>query len=148
MPTTCRSGSNTNLPIFFRDGVVVTIAALVLRLIVAVHAAYASRALQVPGKTLLGRLLAKSMIPGIAILVPFYDLSVHVKLYDTVHRPRHRLRRVERAVPRLAAARLLESMPVELEEAARIDGCSRLKAVLQDRAADGAAGSALPRRSW
>ena len=103
--------------------------ALVVALIVAVHCAYAMARFRFAGKNLvLVALLATSMIPGIAILVPLYDLSVHAKLYDTFVG----LVIVYAAwnVPILVwlLRGFFESVPVELEEAARIDGCSRLRA--------------------
>jgi ABC-type glycerol-3-phosphate transport system permease component len=119
----------SNLPIYFRNSVVVTLAALVVALLVSVHAAYAMARFRFRGKNLvmLG-LLATSMIPGIAILVPLYDLSVHAKLYDTFAG----LVIVYAAwnVPILVwlLRGFFESVPIELEEAARIDGCSRLRA--------------------
>ncbi|TMH54425.1 MAG: carbohydrate ABC transporter permease, partial [Betaproteobacteria bacterium] len=65
----------SNLPIYFRNSVIVTLAALVVALIVAVHCAYAMARFRFAGKNLvLVALLATSMIPGIAILVPLYDL--------------------------------------------------------------------------
>jgi len=119
----------SNLPIYFRNSVIVTVASLVVALIVSVHAAYAMARFRFRGKNLvmLG-LLATSMIPGIAILVPLYDLSVHAKLYDTFAG----LVIVYAAwnVPILVwlLRGFFESVPIELEEAARIDGCSRLRA--------------------
>jgi ABC-type glycerol-3-phosphate transport system permease component len=119
----------SNLPIYFRNSVIVTLASLVVALIVSVHAAYAMARFRFRGKNavMLG-LLATSMIPGIAILVPLYDLSVHAKLYDTFAG----LVIVYAAwnVPILVwlLRGFFESVPIELEEAARIDGCSRLRA--------------------
>jgi ABC-type glycerol-3-phosphate transport system permease component len=119
----------SNFPTYFRNSVVVTLAALAVALVVSVHAAYAMARFRFRGKNLvMVGLLATSMIPGIAILVPLYDLSVHVKLYDTFAG----LVIVYAAwnVPILVwlLRGFFESVPIELEEAARIDGCSRLRA--------------------
>jgi ABC-type glycerol-3-phosphate transport system permease component len=119
----------SNLPIYFRNSIIVTLAALVVALVVSVHAAYALARFSFRGRNaVMVALLATSMIPGIAILVPLYDLAVHVKLYDTFAG----LVLVYAAwnVPILVwlLRGFFESVPIELEEAARIDGCSRLKA--------------------
>ena len=119
----------SNLPIYFRNSIIVTLAALVVALVVSVHAAYALARFSFRGRNaVMVALLATSMIPGIAILVPLYDLAVHVKLYDTFAG----LVIVYAAwnVPILVwlLRGFFESVPIELEEAARIDGCSRLKA--------------------
>jgi multiple sugar transport system permease protein len=119
----------SNLPIYFRNSVIVTLAAVVVALVVSVHAAYAMARFRFRGKNvvMLG-LLATSMIPGIAILVPLYDLSVHVKLYDTF--AGLVIFYAAWNVPILVwlLRGFFESVPIELEEAARIDGCSRLRA--------------------
>lgn len=119
----------SNLPIYFRNSIVVTLAALAVALVLSVHAAYAMARFRFHAKNaVMVGLLATSMIPGIAILVPLYDLSVHTKLYDTFAG----LVIVYAAwnVPILVwlLRGFFESVPIELEEAAMIDGCSRLRA--------------------
>lgn len=119
----------SNLPIYFRNSIFVTLVALVASLILSVHAAYGLARFNFRGKgALLVAILATSMIPGIAILVPLYNLSVHTKLYNTftgmiiVYAAWN--------VPILVwlLKGFFESVPVELEEAALVDGCGRLRA--------------------
>jgi multiple sugar transport system permease protein len=122
----------SNLPIYFRNSIIVTVAALVLSLIVGAHAAYGLARFRFRGQSmLLVALLATSMIPGIAILVPLYDLAVKTGLYNTFTG----LILVYTAwnVPILVwlLKGFFESVPLELEEAALIDGCSRLRAFYQ-----------------
>ena len=68
------------------------------------------------------------MIPGIAIIVPLYSLSVEAGIYDTLAV----LVIVYSAwlVPTLVwlLRGFIANVPNELEEAARVDGCSRLGA--------------------
>jgi multiple sugar transport system permease protein len=121
--------TQSNLPIYFRNSVGVTITAVLLSLLVAVHAAYALSRYSFRGKALLlVALLATSMIPGIAILVPLYHLSVQTGLYDTFAG----LVLIYTAwnIPILVwlLRGFFDTIPLELEEAAMIDGCSRLRA--------------------
>ncbi|TKI04669.1 carbohydrate ABC transporter permease [Martelella alba] len=121
--------TQSNLPIYFRNSIIVTCGALAVSLAVSLHAAYALARFNFAGKNaILFGLLATSMIPGIAILVPLYDLAVHIHLYDTFAG----LIIVYAAwnVPILVwlLKGFFESIPKEMEEAALIDGCSRLKA--------------------
>jgi len=118
----------SNLPIYFRNSVVVTTASLALSLVVGAHAAYGLARFRFTGQSmLLVGLLATSMIPGIAILVPLYDLAVKTGLYNNFLG----LILVYTAwnVPILVwlLKGFFESVPIELEEAALVDGCSRLK---------------------
>jgi ABC-type glycerol-3-phosphate transport system permease component len=123
---------NSNLPIYFRNSILVSAVTVVLSLVLGAHAAYALARFRFRGQSLiLVGLLATSMIPGIAILVPLYDLAVHLGLYNTFAG----LILVYTAwnVPILVwlLKGFFESVPVELEEAALVDGCSRLRAFYQ-----------------
>ncbi len=121
--------SDSNFPTYFRNSLLVTGIATLTSLVVAVHAAYGLARFDFTGKTsLMLGLLATSMIPGIAILVPLYNLSIHTGLYNTFTG----LVIVYTAwnIPLLVwlLKGFFESVPVELEEAAMIDGCSRMRA--------------------
>jgi len=67
------------------------------------------------------------MIPGIAILVPLYNLSVQVKLYNTL--TGMVLVYTAWNIPLVVwlLKGFFEKVPLELEEAARMDGCGRYK---------------------
>jgi ABC-type glycerol-3-phosphate transport system permease component len=71
------------------------------------------------------------MIPGIAILVPLYELAVKTDLYNTFAGliPFYTAWNVPILVWLLKG--LFESVPLELEEAAMVDGCSRWRAFYQ-----------------
>jgi ABC-type glycerol-3-phosphate transport system permease component len=121
--------SDSNFPTYFRNSLLVTGIATLTSLLVAVHAAYGLARFDFVGKTpLMLGLLATSMIPGIAILVPLYNLSIHTGLYNTFTG----LVIVYTAwnIPLLVwlLKGFFESVPIELEEAAMIDGCSRMRA--------------------
>jgi ABC-type glycerol-3-phosphate transport system permease component len=121
--------TQSNLPVYFRNSVGVTVSSVLLSLLIAVHAAYGLSRYRFRGKAiLLTALLATSMIPGIAILVPLYHLSVQTGLYDTFTG----LVLVYSAwnIPILVwlLKGFFDTIPQELEEAALIDGCTRLRA--------------------
>ncbi len=118
--------TESNFPVFFRNSLVVTALSVALSLVLAVHAAYGLARFDFRGKTVLMLgILATSMIPGIAILVPLYNLSVQTGLYNTLTG----MVVVYTAwnVPLLIwlLKGFFESVPLELEEAARMDGCGR-----------------------
>ena len=120
--------NESNFPVFFRNSIVVTLAAVALSLVLAVHAAYGLARFSFRGKTLLMLgILATSMIPGIAILVPLYNLSVQVKLYNTL--TGMILVYTAWNVPLVIwlLKGFFEKVPRELEEAAQMDGCGRYR---------------------
>ena len=111
--------------LFLRNTVIVIALSLLLSLTLAAHAAWAVVRRKFVGKELLLFLMwATIMIPGISIIVPLYLIAVDLNLYDTywilvlVYSAW--------AVPTLVwlLRGFIAGIPAELEEAARIDGCS------------------------
>lgn len=118
----------SNFPVFFRNSLVVTAVSVVAALVLSVHAAYGLARYQFRMKTwLMLGILATSMIPGIAILVPLYNLSVKTGLYNTL--PGMIIVYTAWNVPLLVwlLKGFFESVPAELEEAALMDGCGRYR---------------------
>jgi len=120
--------NDSKFTIYFRNSIIVTGLSLAASLILSLHAAYALARFKFKGKTvLLLTLLATSMIPGIAILVPLYNLSVTTGLYNSLVG----LTIVYTAwsIPLLVwlLKGFFEKVPIELEEAALVDGCSRYR---------------------
>lgn len=114
---------------YFVNTVIVVALALLLSLTLAAHAAHATVRHRFRGRaTILNLMWATVMIPGIAIVVPLYALAVDVGLYDTLAV----LVIVYSAwlVPTLIwlLRGFVANIPNELEESARVDGCSRLGA--------------------
>jgi ABC-type glycerol-3-phosphate transport system permease component len=118
--------NETFLHYLFNTAVIV-IAATVLCLALAAHAAYAVGRFRFRGANfMMFAMFSTIMIPGVAIIIPLYILSVKVGLYDTIAV----LVLVYGAWLTPTLVWLLRGfvigIPIELEEAARIDGCSRL----------------------
>jgi ABC-type glycerol-3-phosphate transport system permease component len=114
---------------YMLNTVIVVISALVRSQLLAAHMAHATTRYAFAGKALMLNLMwATVMIPGIAIVVPLYTLSVDVGIYDTLLV----LILVYSAwlVPTLVwlLRGFVANVPNELEESARVDGCSRLGA--------------------
>lgn len=108
---------------------IVVFASLVLSTALALHAAWATVRFRFAGREgILLVMWATIMVPGIAVIVPLYMASVDLGLYDTLAS----LVIVYSAwlVPTLVwlLRGFIAAIPYELEEAARIDGCSRIGA--------------------
>ena len=115
--------------LFFKNTVVVIAFSLLLTLFVASHAAWAVARKKFFGKdTLLLIMWSTIMIPGVSIIVPLYLISVSLNIHDTYLV----LVLVFSAwgVPTLIwlLRGFISGIPVELEEAAKVDGCSSLGA--------------------
>lgn len=107
----------------------IVMVATVLCLICSAHAAYAVARYRFRGSALLMMAMFSTiMIPGVAVVIPLYLLSVKTGIYDTIVV----LIIVYSAWLTPTLVWLLRGfvigIPVELEEAARIDGYSKLGA--------------------
>ncbi|WP_203433364.1 carbohydrate ABC transporter permease [Jiangella asiatica] len=119
-------------PRYVLNTFLVAVAAVLFTLVCALPAAYAASRLPFRGqRAMLFCILTTTMIPGIAILVPTYYLAVTTGLYDTfvILVIVYAAWQVPSSVWVLRG--FVDSVPVDIEEAARIDGCSRIGAFLR-----------------
>lgn len=121
------AGNQLGLALLNSFGIDVTVT--IIALVLGISAAYALARLQFPGKGLvMGAILGASMFPGVAILTPLFGLFSSLGWsgqYQAL------------IIPYIAGALPLtvytlnsffREMPWELEEAARIDGCTPFQA--------------------
>jgi multiple sugar transport system permease protein len=114
---------------YLRNTAVIVIVAMAICLLVSSHAAHAVARYKFRGSSVLMFMMFSTiMIPGVAVVIPLYLFSVKVGIYDTIWV----LILVYGAWLTPTLVWLLRGfvvgIPIELEEAARIDGCSRLGA--------------------
>jgi len=114
---------------YLTNTIFVVFTSLILSTTLALHAAWATVRFNFTGREgLLLLMWATIMIPGIAVIVPLYTVSVDIGIHDTLWV----LIIVYSAwlVPTLVwlLRGFIAAIPAELEEAARIDGCSRIGA--------------------
>lgn len=120
----------SNMGRYFLNSLWVSALTIALTLVVGAHGGYAAARAAFRGKnSVLFVILATMMIPGIAVLVPLYMLAARLDLLDTYTV----LILVYSAwqVPTVLwfMRGFFEVIPPELEEAALVDGCSRLQAL-------------------
>lgn len=118
-----------NLAVYYRNSIVVATGATLLNLALALPAAYALARLPVPGRRLWRHaLLATQMFSPIVVVVALYRLAAATGLTNSLSA----LIIVNAAYSMAFAVWLLSAylaaVPEEMEEAAWIDGCSRLAA--------------------
>ncbi|MEN6299931.1 MAG: carbohydrate ABC transporter permease [Anaerolineaceae bacterium] len=136
----------------FLNSVIVTIFGVILALLVGVPAAYAINRMQFKGKKALSIwLLISYMFPEFLFIIPMYVLYQKIGLYDT----QLGLALVYQVFVLPYAIWLLRGffadVPVELEDAARIDGCTRvqtLRLIYLPLTAPGIAATAILSAIW
>ena len=117
---------HSNYPTYFVNTIFVTLLAVLVAVTVAGHASYAFARIKFKmSNALMFGVLMTSMIPAIAQLIPLYIMAVKTGLYNT--------RAVLIIIYTAWRAPILtwllkgffEQLPLEIEEAAIVDGCSR-----------------------
>ena len=107
----------------------ITIATALIGVIIAATAAYAFSRWKFPGRSVgLVFLLATQMIPASMLMIPIYILAIKLNLVGT-----YRGLVIAYCVTSIPFSVWIlkgyfDTVPVDLEEAARIDGCSQLQA--------------------
>lgn len=121
-------GEDNQFGVALRNSFIIAGTVTVVALGLGVFAAYALVRLKFPGKNaLLGLFLAASMFPGVAILGPLFQLFADwgwINTYQAMIIPD-----ISFALPLgvWILTSFLAAMPWELEEAARVDGCTPLQ---------------------
>lgn len=114
------------------NSVAITVATALIGVILAATAAYAFSRWKFPGRSVgLVFLLATQMIPASMLMIPIYILAIKLELVGTYIGLviAYCVTSIPFSVWILKG--YFDTVPIDLEEAARIDGCSQLQAFLK-----------------
>jgi multiple sugar transport system permease protein len=118
---------STNFPLYFRNSMIVAIATVVLSLVISALAAYALTRLRFRGRRVMARgLVYTYLMPSSLLFIPLLIIIRNVGLQNTMEGLV--LSYLGFTVPFCTWLLMgyFVSIPVELEESAMVDGCSRL----------------------
>lgn len=122
----------SNFFVFLKNSLYVGAAATVITLILSIGAGYSMSRLRFRGKQAFGLgIMAVYLFPGILLVVPLFKVMASAGLYDNLWSVI--LTHVMLALPfgSWTLRSFFDTVPVSLEEAARIDGASRLRTLWQ-----------------
>ena len=106
---------------------VISIGTTVLTMVMAVPAAYALARLRVPGKRFAGfYILATQMLPPVGIIIPYFLILRHIGWMDTYQGIILIYLSFSLPFAIWLLVSYFEDIPLEMEEAAYVDGASRL----------------------
>jgi len=115
---------------FFANSIVLSLGALVLSLTLGALAGYGFSRFRLPGgQAMLLGILSVLMLPRVTLIVPYFRLAHVVGLYDTL--PGLIVANTAFLLP-IATWLIkgyLDSIPQELDEAAMVDGCTRVQSL-------------------
>ena len=113
------------------NSLLVALAVVVLNLLVSVPAAYALAKIRFIGRsTSIYFMLSTRVIPDIALVVPFFLFIHKLGLLDTLSSLVITYLAITVPFSIFILTNYFESLPDELDKAARVDGCSRLQTML------------------
>jgi multiple sugar transport system permease protein len=125
-----RAFTDQPLWLFTLNSVAVAVLSTILTVTVSALAAYALTRLRLPGRTvILQLLLAIAMFPLIALMVPLFQTMRALGLLNTYLALILPYAVLSMPVCTLVLASFFQDIPVDLENAAMIDGCTRLGAL-------------------
>lgn len=125
------STASNLLPAMF-NSFIVACAVVVLNLLVGVPAAYAMAKIHFRGRQgSIYAILATRVIPDIALVVPFFLFIRNLGLLDSLWSLIITYLAVTVPFSVFVLVSYFESLPDELDKAARVDGCSRLQTLLR-----------------
>ena len=117
---------------FMANSIAASFTSALLSVVVGVLGAYAFSRFRVRGsRGILMWILSLRMIPPMAVIVPFYLMATRLGFYDTRLGLALVLTTVNLPIVVWLLLGYLRDIPIEVEEAALVDGCSRLRVLTQ-----------------
>ena len=118
--------------LYLRNSVAVAVGSTVLSMIIAVLGAYAIARLNFPGRAFLARgLVFTYLVPTSLLFIPMFALMSALRLTDSLHGLIIAYLGFDVPFCTWLLMGYFKSVPVELEEAARVDGCNRVGALVR-----------------
>jgi ABC-type glycerol-3-phosphate transport system permease component len=118
--------------LFLRNSVVVAVGSTLLSMIIACLGAYAIARLNFPGRAFLARgLVFTYLVPTSLLFIPMFAMMSAFRLTDSLHGLTIAYLGFDVPFCTWLLMGYFKSVPVELEEAALVDGCNRVTALLR-----------------
>jgi ABC-type glycerol-3-phosphate transport system permease component len=118
--------------LYLRNSVAVAVGSTILSMIIAVLGAYAIARLDFPGRALLARgLVFTYLVPTSLLFIPMFAMMSMLRLTDSLYGLTIAYLGFDVPFCTWLLMGYFKSVPVELEEAARVDGCNRVSALVR-----------------
>jgi len=118
--------------LFLRNSMAVAVGSTVLSIVIACLGAYAIARLNFPGRAFLARgLVFTYLVPTSLLFIPMFAMMSAFRLTDSLHGLIIAYLGFDVPFCTWLLMGYFKSVPVELEEAARVDGCNRIGALVR-----------------
>jgi multiple sugar transport system permease protein len=123
---------NTPYLLYLRNSTIVAVGSTLLSMIIACLGAYAIARLDFPGRAMLARCLVYTyLVPTSLLFIPLFAIMSALRLTDTLHGLTIAYLGFDVPFCTWLLMGYFKSVPLDLEEAALVDGCSRTGALLR-----------------
>ena len=118
--------------LFLRNSLAVAIGSTIVSIVIACLGAYAVARLEFPGRALLARgLVFTYLVPTSLLFIPMFAMMSALRLTDSLHGLIIAYLGFDVPFCTWLLRGYFRTVPVELEEAARVDGCNRVTALIR-----------------
>src|SRR5262245_19250070 len=118
--------------LFLRNSLAVAIGSTIVSIVIACLGAYAVARLEFPGRALLARgLVFTYLVPTSLLFIPMFAMMSALRLTDSLHGLIIAYLGFDVPFCTWLLMGYFRTVPAELEEAARVDGCNRVTALIR-----------------
>jgi len=122
----------TNFPRYFLNSTVISLGSALLSTLIGSLAGYGFSRFVFRGRaTLIGIILASQMLPGVLLVGPYFKMLAKIGLYNTYPGIILAFTTITLPFSTWMLKGYIDTVPEELDQAALIDGCTRLGAYLR-----------------
>lgn len=122
----------TNFPRYFLNSTIISLGTALLSAFIGSLAGYGFSRFSFKGRaTLIGIILATQMLPGVLLVGPYFKMLARVHLYNTYPGLILAFTTITLPFSTWMMKGFTDTVPEELDQAAMVDGCSRLGAFLR-----------------
>jgi multiple sugar transport system permease protein len=117
----------SDVGLWLRNSTILAVGTMAVTIVLATLAAYPMSRVPFRGKAvLMYSLLLARVMPVTAVIIPIFSMSVQLGLVNTFHGAILILAALQMPISLWIMKGFVDSIPIELEEAAWLDGCNRL----------------------
>lgn len=124
--------TESEIVLWLRNSFILGIGTTILTVILATLAAYPLSRVPFPGKgAFMYTLLLARVMPITAVIIPIFSISVELKMVNTFQGAILILSAMQLPISLWIMKGFVDSIPIELEESAWLDGCTRLSGLIR-----------------
>ncbi|UCB46085.1 MAG: carbohydrate ABC transporter permease [Spirochaetota bacterium] len=122
----------TSFPRYFLNSTIISLGTALLSTFIGALAGYGFSRFHFSGRaTLIGFILASQMLPGVLLVGPYFKMLVKIGLYNTYPGLIFAFTTITLPFSTWMLKGFIDTVPEELDQAAKVDGCSTLGAFLR-----------------